>query len=112
MWCCAAFVDFEWFVCPPRWPTRIKGDMEAADKTLNGEKLKLVEELDWRCERFVKQLTELTSTAQKASGSIAVHQQPDKLLEIVVTHFSVLCCLSLFKGLRSTVFVAGVGGIG
>jgi hypothetical protein len=47
------------------WPSRIKLDMEAAGKTLNGEKLKLVEELDWRCERFVKTLAELTTTAQK-----------------------------------------------
>jgi hypothetical protein len=48
-----------------QWPARIKLDMETAGKTLNGEKLKLVEELDWRCERFVKTLAELTTTAQK-----------------------------------------------
>jgi hypothetical protein len=51
------------------WPSRIKLDMEAAGKTLNGEKLKLVEELDWRCERFVKTLAELTTTAQKVRKS-------------------------------------------
>jgi len=45
-----------------------QGDMDAAGKTLNGEKLKLVEELDWRCERFVKSLAELSTNAQKVRG--------------------------------------------
>ena len=53
------------------WPNRIKSDMEAAEKTLNGEKLKLVEELDWRCERFVKGLAELTATAQKVCACVS-----------------------------------------
>ena len=68
------------------WPNRIKSDMDAAEKTLNGEKLKLIEELDWRCERFVKNLADLTSAAQKV-GVARMHNA--SLLPTCITVLSV-----------------------
>ncbi len=53
------------------WPSRIRGDQDAAEKTLNGEKVKLVEELEWRIERHTKTMAELSTLAMKV-GRIPV----------------------------------------
>ncbi len=47
------------------WPGRIRADMEVANKVLNGEKMKLIEELDWRCDNFRKSLQEIAAGVQK-----------------------------------------------